>query len=70
MPKKNATIHARLPDDLRARLDAIHEAHLTNDSTVTVHMIKAFCDYVEKAGAVKLPVQLTPANDTKAKRAS
>jgi hypothetical protein len=71
VPKKNATVHARIPDDLRERLDEIHKAHLTNDSTVTVHMLEAFCAYVEKTGAVKLPVELVPAKEpTRIKRAS
>lgn len=64
-PKKNASVQARLPDNLRARLDAIHKAHLTNDSTVTVHMLEAFCDYVEEAGTVKFPAKLVPANEPK-----
>lgn len=69
--KKTEGIRARLPEELRARLDAIHKAHLTNDSTVTVHMLEAFCDYVEKTGAVKLPVELVPAKEqTRTKRAS
>lgn len=63
VPKKTEGIRARLPEELRARLDAIHKAHLTNDSTVTVHMLEAFCDYVEKTGAVKLPIQIIPAQE-------
>jgi hypothetical protein len=69
--KKNEGIRARLPDELRARLDTIHKKHLTNDSTVTVHMLEAFCDYVEKQGGVKLPVQLIAApTPTKTQKAS
>jgi L-ribulose-5-phosphate 3-epimerase UlaE len=71
MPKKNATIHARIPDELRVRLDRIHKTHLTNDSTVAVNMMEAFCEYVEGTGTVKFPVKLIPAPETKTvKRAS
>ncbi len=68
MPKKNATIHARIPDDLRMRLDRIHKTHLTNDSTVALNMMEAFCTYVEEAGTVKFPVKLVSAPETKAIR--
>jgi len=59
--KKNEGIRARLPDDLRNRLDAIHEKHLTNDSTVVVRMLEAFCEHVEEAGGVNFPMRLVPA---------
>ena len=59
MPKKTAAISMRIPDTLRARLDRIHARHLTNDTTVGIRCLEAFCDYVEKAGKVEFPVQMT-----------
>ena len=69
--KKNEGIRARLSEDLRARLDAIHQKHLTNDSTVTIRSLEAFCDYVEETGKVEFPVKMTTAKPaTAARRAS
>lgn len=64
MPKKTAAVTARIPDDLRARLDAIHAKHMTGDTAVITHMLTAFCDYVEASGKVELPIKITPAKDT------
>lgn len=65
MEKKTASANARISAELRRRLDAIHEKHLTNDATVLNRTLEAFCDYVEKAGAVRLPFEIVP-TETKA----
>jgi hypothetical protein len=58
MEKKTASANARITDQLRARLDAIHERHLTNDATVITKCLEAFCAYVEKNGKVEFPVEM------------
>ena len=61
MPKKTAAISVRISDDLRGRLDAIHDRHLTNDATVLTRCLEAFCKYVETRDKVEFPVEMSPA---------
>lgn len=58
MEKKTASVNARVSPHLRARLDAIHERHLTNDATVVTRLLEAFCDYVEERGKVEFPIKM------------
>jgi hypothetical protein len=63
MPKKSSSINARIPDELRQRLDAIHRRHMTNDSSALIHSLDAFCTYVEREGKVILPMQMMPVDE-------
>lgn len=60
MPKekfsRNTVLHARLPNELRQRLDAIHARHQTNDTRIVLSLLETFCTAVEEADAVRFPV--------------
>lgn len=59
MQKKTASVNVRVPDALKARLNAIHLRHATNDATVVIRLIEAFCDHVEREGKVEFPIAIT-----------
>ena len=71
MEKKSASINGRITPELRRRLTAIHEKHLTSDSSILTYTLEAFCDYVEGSGKVEVPLKMITAAPTKpAKKAS
>jgi predicted DNA-binding protein len=53
---KNGTVRARISDAARARLDAIHRRHKTNDTEIVTELIEAFIIAVEQVDAVRFPV--------------
>ncbi|MFI5337548.1 MAG: hypothetical protein ACHQ5A_12230 [Opitutales bacterium] len=50
---------ARLPDELRMRLDAIHKRHRTNDTDTIIALLEAFVLQVEQEDAVRFPITIT-----------
>jgi hypothetical protein len=54
--KKSSRISGRIPSALRDRLNRIVQDYGTSDSAILENILPAFCDAVEEAAAVRLPV--------------
>jgi hypothetical protein len=58
MGGKTAKINQRISPGLRARLNAIHGRHGTNDGGATEDALSAWADYVEASGGYVRPVKM------------
>jgi hypothetical protein len=61
LTSKTRFARARLTDSLRARLDAIHARYNTNDTETLIRLLAAYCDAVERADAVRWPIEIAMA---------
>lgn len=55
---KEPIAKARLDDELRSRLNRIHQRHKTSDTEILTELISAFVETVERADAVRFPVTI------------
>lgn len=64
MGTPNSRISARIPDNLRVRLNRIHSTNRTDDSDFIRDAMHALADYVDQTGCYRVPIKVVFAGDT------
>jgi predicted DNA-binding protein len=59
MKDKEARIHVRISEDLKARITNVVDETGIDEAALVRNCVEALCDYFEETGSISIPMQMT-----------